>query len=339
LRKEPTDTKTSALLRWTGEGSLDDLMSSVSSVLLGHKFRVRRVGETICISGGEPGTAARSVAYLPGVEWIGLGYKTEGGLGGLLGAAEVLGRRYLKKGSTFLVRVESERANVVESDVSGAVNSRLLELRSGVRTDERKPEVVFRVALDRGVGAVGVEIAKGVGGVPTSPSRAFCLVSGGMHSSVLAWMTSLSGFSLELVHARSGNESVIEVARLYSELSNRIDPRALKLRLLTGSEGSSAPEILAGWLRGRRRSSVFSGQHLECKRGKRSGRSDPRVISPLLLMPESEFSRVFDSLGLRGFFDDGDVLSRVPSAPPARYRTATFGGARADLHRVIDSIV
>ena len=338
MGKEPRDAKTAALLRWTGEGSLGDLMRSVSRVLVGHKFLVRRVGVTISISGGEPSTAARLVAFLPGVEWIGLGYTTHGGLEEILRVVEVLGRRYLRRKSTFRVRAESARATLAESDVTGAVNSRLLELRPGVRTDERRPEVTFRVAVDPRVGAAGVEIRRGVGGVPTSPTKACCLVSGGMHSSVVAWMTALSGFSIELVHARRSNESVVEVARLYSELSHRLDPKSLTLTLLTGADGSSAAEILSGWLKRRRRGPVFSGLHLECKGGRRPGRGDPRVLAPLLLMPESEFSRVFGSLGLRGCFDGGDVLSKVHSAVPARYKMATFSGVRADLHRVVDSI-
>ncbi len=338
MRKEPRNAKTVALLRWTGEGSLADLMRSVSRVLVGRRFRIERVGETISISGGEQSTAARLLAYLPGVDWIGLGYTTDGRLEEILKVVEVLGKRYLRRNSTFRVRAESAGETLAESDITGAANSRLLDLGLGVRTDEKRPEVTFRVALDRRVGAAGVEIRRGVGGVPTSHSKAYCLVSGGMHSSVLAWMTALAGFSIDLVHVRMNNESAIEASRLYSELSHRIDPTSLALTLLTGAKGSSTAEVLAGWLKGGRRNPVFSGLHLECRREGRRWRADSRVLTPLLLMPESEFSRLFDSLGLRGYFDDGDMLSKVRSAVPGRYRTTTFGGVRADLHRVVDSL-
>ncbi len=338
MRKEPRDAKTAALLRWRGEGSLADLLRSVSRVLVGRKFRIERVGETISVSGGEPTAAARLVAYLPGVDWIGLGYTTDGRLEEILKIVEVLGKRYLRKNSTFRVRAETAKGTLAESDVTGAANSRLLDLGLGVRTDERRPEVTFRVAVDHRVGAAGVEIRSGVGGVPTSRSKAYCLVSGGMHSSVLAWMTALAGFSMELVHVRTSGESAIEASRLYSELSHRIDPTSLSLTLLTGGKGSSTAEVLAGWLKDGRRNPVFAGQHLECRRGRRRLRADPRVVTPLLLMPESEFYRLFDSLGLRGYFEDCDLLSKVQSAAPGRYRMTTFGGVRADLHRVVDSI-
>src|SRR3989442_11313377 len=85
-RKEadPRRGKASALLRWTGFGGIDDLERSASNLLEGRRFRVARVGETIAVLGGEPATAARHCAHLPGVAWIGLGYTSKGGLESLL---------------------------------------------------------------------------------------------------------------------------------------------------------------------------------------------------------------------------------------------------------------
>ncbi|TMP98802.1 MAG: hypothetical protein E6K99_06650 [Thaumarchaeota archaeon] len=229
------------------------------------------------------------------------------------------------------------RSSILRGDVIGAANSRLLGLRKGARIDERSPELIFQVALDRNQGVACVEIRRGVGGVPTSTAKAFCLVSGGMHSSVVAWMAALAGFSVELVHLRTSEESVVEAGRLYSELSHRIDPTRLKLTLLTGSK-NSPKGVIAAWLKKRgKESPVFAGYHLEC-RGEFGWPGVTGVAYPLLLFPEQEFKRVFNSLGLTGYFESNGLLSSVPESAPSGYRAASFGGARADLHEVVDSI-
>src|SRR2546427_2210224 len=334
---EKRSGKASALLRWTGFGALDDLERSATNVLAGRGFGVVKVGETIAVLGGEPATAARHCAHLPGVTWIGLGYTSEGGLESLLVSLQLLGERYLKRESRFGVQVEVTRNNILKGDVIGAANSRLLGLRKGARIDERNPELIFHVALDRNQGVACVEIRRGVGGVPTSTAKAFCLVSGGMHSSVVAWMAALAGFSVELVHLRTSEESVVEAGRLYAELSHRTDPTRLKLTLLTGSK-NSPKGVLAAWLKKRgAESPVFAGYHLEC-RGEFTWPGVTGVAYPLLLFPEQEFKRVFNSLGLTGYFESNGLLSSVPESAPSGYRAASFGGARADLHEVVDSI-
>src|SRR5207245_10548383 len=152
--------KASALLRWTGFGALEDLERSATKVLAGRGFRAVRRGETIATLGGEPATAARHCAHLPGVAWVGLGYTTGGGLETLLDSLRSLGERYLKRNSRFGVQVEVTRSKSLRGDVVGAANSLLLGLRKGARIDERSPELIFHVALDgtQGVGAVGLMI-------------------------------------------------------------------------------------------------------------------------------------------------------------------------------------
>ena len=144
---------------------------------------------------------------------------------------------------------------------------------------------------------------------------------------------------MELVHLRTSEESVVEAGRLYSELSHRIDPTRLKLTLLTGSENSPTLGVLAAWLKKRKgeESPVFAGYHLEC-RGEFTWRDAAGVVYPLLLFPEAEFKRVFKSLGLTGYFESNGLLLGSGEPTPSEYRVASFGGARADLHEVVDSI-
>ncbi len=113
--------------------------------------------------------------------------------------------------------------------------------------DERKPHVRFRVCVEGTKGACGAEIRAGPGGLPTSEEWVSCLVSGGERSSAMAWMAALSGFSLRLVHSRTDEASLRQVARLYSELSFRMDPRCLELVVLDG--GKDAYARIGGWLR------------------------------------------------------------------------------------------
>src|SRR5436309_2314272 len=147
----------------------------------------------------------------------------------------------------------------------------------------------------------------------------------------------IAGLSVELVHLRTNEESVVEAGRLYSELSHRIDPTRLKLTLLTGSKNS--PEgVLAAWLKKTGEASpVFGGYHLECRR-ESSWRGLRGVVHPLLLFPEPEFRRVFNSLGLTGYFESNGLLPGLRDSVPSEHRVASFGGGRADLHEVVDSI-
>jgi len=315
---------------------MNDLVRSLRGTLLGQRVEVQRAGETVLVSGGEPSSNARRVAYTPGISWIGLGYVARSGPRAISRLLAEMGRHYLRGRTTFKVEAETTGGEATASDITGEANARILEENRGARISERRPEVRFRVAIDGQLAAAGVEIRRGVGGIPTSSSKAYCLVSGGMHSSVVAWMAALCGFSLELVHVKRSDESLLEAARLCSELSHRLDPRALRLTLLTGAKGSSTASVLSSWLR-KGRSPVFSGDHLECAPHRRV-RVDQRVLQPLQLFPESEFEATYASLGLRGFFEREGLFTEIQGAAPSRYRTNSFGGVRADVHEIYDSL-
>ena len=87
--------------------------------------------------------------------------------------------------------------------------------------------------------------------LPTGGDWVSCLVSGGERSSALAWMAALSGFSLRLVHSRTDEAALRHVARLYSELSFRMDAALPGARRSWREEATRAGASAAGFAKTR----------------------------------------------------------------------------------------
>src|SRR5271157_5024632 len=202
---------------WSGRGTLEDLASSIGGVLesTGINGKMVTSGRSLIIQGPDPSLAGSAVRNAPGVDWVavGMALRTFREVGE---TAKVLARRYIRPGARFSV-VPSGGSGVPASDVGGAVVSAVLEEVRGVKVDEARPEVVLRASMTRTGGAIGVEVSRGPGGVPTGSTRVACLVSGGMHSSVLCWMALLAGYRLTMVHAKRNAGTTMGGARLYAE--------------------------------------------------------------------------------------------------------------------------
>lgn len=288
---------------------------------------VGRCGGSVIVEGGNPVGTAILFRYMPGVSWIAVGAQADS-LGEMGQGAARLARVYLRQGDRFSVAAESDEAETVASDIAGVVSSAVLGEVKGVRMDEGNPKVRFRAVYGRRMGAVGVELRPGPGGTPTGDANADCFVSGGMHSAVVAWHALLSGLGVRLVHVKVSEESLRAVARLYAELSNRVDPRRLSLEIM---EGGSVLAAFSTRARGTT-DPLFAGFHAEC-----GGvpRSVPRLVqAPLLLATEEEFELSHSALSVGKFVAREDWLEE-------KRREGTwksFGGARTDMHGVLDGL-
>jgi hypothetical protein len=315
------------IARWTGRGRLQDLTESVKEILRveGKKSRVFVLGNSMIVRGVEPSSVAGLLSGLPGVAWLAIGDSSDS-VKGLAAEIGRLARGYVKPGGRFVIRAESTDDRVKASDLAGAATSAVLDAVRGARVSESAPKTTFRVAFDKGDGAAGVEVCEGPGGSAMGSEIANCLVSGGKHSSAMAWAAMLSGYSVRLVHAKVSPESVTAVAKLYAELSHRVDPRKIELVVLEG--GARA---LSDWS-ARAKGHVFVGLHAGCHDGARSvARS---AAAPLFLLPEESFDSTFSSLGLRQF-EGREKLSRGKRGPA---RASGFGRVRADVHGVLDGL-
>jgi len=315
-----------AIVRWTGKGDLEDLRSSVEFVLGEEEAeaRVSRIGESLTVEGPEPLRLAALLGNLPGVSWVAAGLVARS-YRELSSSARQLSRKYLKKGDGFVVYAEGTGGTVL-SDISGIVTSAALDAVKGSRVSTGSSKVCFRAAFDGDRGVVGVQVRQGPGGAPTGSEEATCLVSGGVHSSVVAWEAVLQGFRVRLVHVMYSEESLRAVARLYSELSHRADPRGLTLEVIDGesvSEGlsryasSSEKPVFAGF---------SSGSGGKCRLAK--------VLSPLYLMSEDGFATEFEGLGIKSFDAPEDWDRKAEGEAGAR----RFGRRRADVSAVMDGL-
>lgn len=319
--------KRATILRWTGKGRIQDLESSVGHILeeQGTSGEVSRVGGSLLVRGPEPLGVAAALQHLPGVAWIAVGFGA-GTAGELALASRSLAKIYLRKGNRFTVEAEAT-GGVLASDVAGSVTSRVLETVKGSRSSDN-PRVRFRVAADGRRTAVGVQLLPGAGGAPTGREAVSCLVSGGTHSSVVAWMAVLAGYRVRLLHASVREESLMAVAKLYSELSNRADSRWLSLEVLEGE--SAAGSIVRYGRRSRRR--LFAGFHAA------DGAPPPSlrraVSSPLYFLPEEAFEAEFKMLRIRAFEESMDWGREGPSG----FRMRTFRGGPAGVSDVLDGL-
>ena len=255
-----------------------------------------------------------------------------------LSRLSTLAKRYLEPGASFRVSAETDGNGEEEGDVLLETTSTLLNAAKGVLVDEKNPSSIFRVIMVGGGGACGVQLRLGAGGVPTSRQRrASCLVSGGYHSSVTAWMAALSGYSVTLVHAKGDDESLRQVARLYAELSTRVDAASLRLEVLEGK--GPAGDRMAGWL-AKASGEVFTGVHPECRGTAGLGklRLYPSAVFPLLLLQEAEVAARFGELGLLGRPADGQAQLRILGRRSG-YKVRRFSAGEADQNAVLDSIL
>ncbi len=319
-------SKWATILRWTGRGSLDDLQSSVSFLLgeNGVGGKVARIGHSIAIEGPEPLGVASLLGQVPGVAWVAAG-ASGGSARELSAAAEKLARNYLRSRDRFSVIAEGT-GGAFASDVAGTIVGGILGAVRGSRVSSDSPKVRFRAVMDRGEGAVGVEVMAGPGGTPTGKESATCFVSGGRHSSVLAWFAVLQGFRVRLVHVAARDEGLRAAARLYSELSHRSDPRWLVLEVLDGDTVPGAMSRYAG-----SGEPVFAG--FSAAEGKKPIAA-AKVLAPLFLLPEERFRAEFDALGVKEANSPVDWRARRQGASSVR----RFGGRVADVSGVLDGL-
>jgi len=320
-------SKRAAVVGWTRGGRFEDFRSSVAFVLREWRIggRMHDSGDTLTLDGPEPISVASALRGLPGVAWVAAG-RSGRSLGEIAAEAGDLAKVYVRRESGFAVFAEGPTSRDA-SDLGGMLTSSILETVKGARVSTDSAEVVFRATFDGTSGAVGVEVAAGPGGIPTGNEGVACLVSGGLHSSVLAWFSVLQGLRVSLVHAEAGESGLRAVAGLYAELSHRADPRWLKVEILSGGTVLSSLSHYAT----RSKVPVYSGIS-------RTGETRPslpsKVTAPLYLMPQERFLSEFDRLGLRGSEDKADW-----NRPDARATsTRKFGGKRADLSEVLDSL-
>jgi hypothetical protein len=320
--------KRATIIRWTGRGSMQSLASSIAFGLGSEKARaeIMKFGNSLAVVGPEPARICSTFEWMPGVSWVAAGYLADD-LHGLTEAASSLARNYVRRGDRFIVDAEATMGGR-ESDLGGAITSRILDTVKGARTSAVSPRLRFRAAADGERGVVGLELARGPGGAPMGTVEVSCLVSGGKHSSVLAWNALLMGLRVKLVHASAGEEALLAVARLYSELSYRVEPRGLRLEVL---DSPSAESAIVGFA-ARAKVKVFAG-FTAAGREIPAGLSNS-VTAPLYLMPEAAFDSEFASLKLRG----ADTRMAWGGKKGGGFATRTFGGRTADVSEVLDGL-
>lgn len=278
------------------------------------------------MEGPDPVRVAAACEHLPGTAWVAVGYRGSS-IRDLARAAVVLATRYMRPGGSFSVDVDAT-GGVHPSDVSGALTSAILDEVKGSRIEQAESRVRFRAALDGAKGVVGVQLREGPGGAPTGGTRAVCLVSGGTHSSVVAWMAVLTGWRVTMVHASDGEEGLRGAARLFSELAHRADPTGMRLVVL---EGAPPASMLYGYV-SRTKAAVFAGFTPQSGLPPQGFRG--RVFAPLYVATEEFFSAEFGALGATG------VRSKTSweGAGAGRFRAREFGGRRADVSEVLDGL-
>jgi hypothetical protein len=329
--------KAVAMVGWSGAGKFEDLERTAFRKMKSSRKAADHIDDTLLVDAEDPVVVARRLAYLPGVAWVSVGYRFSGNKE-YLEKLELLAKRYLSKGRTFRISARVVGSGQTAGDAVLAGNSELLSSIPGARVDERSPKVKFRVCVEGAKGACGVEIRAGPGGVPTGGDWVACLVSGGVHSSSLAWMAALSGFSLRLVHSRTDESALRRVAKLYSELSFRMDPGRLQLIVLDG--GKNPPGRIGQWLRDTRLT-VFGGMRpARSEELAKLAKNFPNLVLPLILVQDEAVRAVYRSLGLGpepkaakgGRFSMKSLQARSP------YSENRFGGVQADSNAIIDAI-
>jgi hypothetical protein len=329
--------KPAAIVGWSGAGRLEDIERTVVHKLALRRSDAERIGGTLLVSSKDPVAIARSLSLLPGVSWIAVGFRFSG-TEGYLRDLQLLATRYLPKGGKFRISAQVTASGQTAGDVVLAGNSALLSSTPGAKVDESRPRVRFRVSIEGRRGACGAEIRAGPGGVPSGSTWVACLVSGGERSSAMAWMAALAGFSIRLVHSRADEYALRQVARLYSELSHRMDPRCLELVVLDG--GKNPFGRIGGWLRDHK-GAAFAGMRLQSSGSSADlAKRFPNLALPLVLVQDEAVSSTYRSLGIgrTSKADRGAALTLGTLEDRGKYSERRYGGVQADSNAVIDAM-
>ncbi|MDA4118802.1 MAG: hypothetical protein OK455_10735 [Thaumarchaeota archaeon] len=329
-----------AMVGWSGAGRLEDLQKTAAHKLSLLPKDIDRIGGILVVAADDPVVVARRLSLLPGVSWIAVGYRFRG-VDAYLKNLETLSKRYLSSGETFRIMAEVFASTKTAGDMILAGNSALLSFTPGTKVNEKKTQVTFRVCLEGHKVVCGAEIRTGPGGVPTGDDWVSCIVSGGERSSALAWMAALSGFSLRLVHSRTDEASLRRVAKLYSELSSRMDASHLELVVLEG-EGDPFGRI-GTWLRESKGAALAGLRMGHPDTAVRFAEAFPNLLLPLLLVQVEAVLSLHASLGLgparktsKG--PEKSELTLEGLKKQTAYFERTFGGVQADSNEVIDAM-
>lgn len=304
-----------------GEFEKKELRDAIRKIIGREPFLV---GSTIVINSCSI-TEGYRISMLPGVRWVAVG-KVEK-KDNLPAIAVELAANYLTKRRTFMLYAERDSPEEVY-DMKIKIEGDILSKLKNKKINEKKPDVVFVLTKQDNQYAFGVKIYDGVGGIIQSKERiASCLVSGGIHSSVLSWFCCLSGYSLKMIHCYSGTYALYSVAKLYEKISSMSNPEMLELELVYGK---SKTENLLFSLVQESKTALYSGNHSSC-----SGEVFfERVQAPLFFMPEELFISYSEKLGIK------DKSKRLEKTKFERvnYKTKSFGFRKANMHEVIDKL-
>lgn len=329
--------KAVAMIGWSGSGEFEDLETTAAGRLSAVDGETDRIGDTLVVAALDPVAVARSLGSLPGVAWVAVGYRFRGPEG-YLKTLELLAKRYVSRRKTFKILAHAAGSGQTAGDAVLSGNSLVLASIPGSRVGESNPGVRFRVSIQGVRGACGAQVREGPGGFPTGEDWVSCLVSGGERSASMAWMAALSGYSLRLVHSWKDDASLRAVARLYSELSFRMDPRRLELVLLSG--GDAPYGRIGGWLR-EHKGAAFAGTRVERPDSLADvARSFPNLAFPLVLLQDADIATTYRSLGVGRAEKEAGKGRMALGALEAtsKYSEAKFGGAQADANSVIDAL-
>ena len=326
-----------AIVGWSGSGQFKDLERTAVAKLGARPKDASRVGDSLVVSAGDPVDVSRRIGLLPGVSWVAVGQTFEGE-GGYLKSLVALAERYLSKGKTFRISAHAAGSGMSAGDLVLAGNSEILSSVTGSKVDERNAQVRFRVGVEGKRGVLGAEIRGGPGGTPTGGARVSCLVSGGERSACMAWMSALSGFSIRLVHAWSDDATFRQVAKLYAELSYRMDARSLELVVLRGK--GSPWSLLGRWLREEPGAAFAAVKPRDPNLMVKLSEKFPNLSLPMVLVQDDAVSSVYSSLGLPRMpkrASDGEISIEALQAG-GEYSVKRFGGTQADQNAVIDAV-
>jgi hypothetical protein len=304
------------IIQLTGRGSYASAEERVRNAT-GNK-QVSSIGDIVFLGDSSVKEAYRA-SKLPGVEWTASGYMLEGK--DIIKEAMELASNFLREKKKFFI-VAKEELSDIKMDIEGKILSSMV----GKRIDGKKPDVTFVISKAGKRYAFGVKLYEGVGGCMQSSSKVACLVSGGMHSSVVSWLLCLSGKGLKIVHSFVNTFSLYSVAKLYEKLSSMSDPTLLELRVLKG-EGQTE-DILFSWIEDNN-VEQFSGNHIECSEELFS----EKIKAGAYTMPEEQYRKYLNYLRLKPF--EKRICKNGRRVP---YKELKFGGVYANMHEIIDSL-
>lgn len=231
---------------------IDDLKSTIENALESHDLECNDIvldNGLLLVDTKDAVTAASIVSDLFGVDKVAVANKTSSKFAELVAAIVDAGKKIMREGETFAVKVTANNKDYVGRDVEFAATASLIGELSKLNikaVDEQDCNKLIYVHLSKNSAYVCLFVDKGMNGLPLGSQNEQLLCS--LHNSLSALsclMAVKCGFNPRLVLIKTNEDNFREGAKHVELIAKRLGKKRIKLDIATFEISNNGSQLLA----------------------------------------------------------------------------------------------